>query len=190
MSSSTPNSRQHNIWRKSQPVHTQRKIMQNPTSCLGDSLSFFPIFPFKNCHDWAESSELVPGHKFPISPDCQLSWSKHLFFLLTLVSQIIGFWTQASSQPGFSNMFCQEKACSKEALLFQPGSQVKGTHGKRPEPNLLGTKLSWSHQNHSRFTDLRAHDHTCCCESLRFEGSLLYSRCWLRDLTKKLWIRN
>ena len=42
---------------------TQWRMMQNPTSCLNDSLKFFPPFPFKSCHGWAECSELVLGHE-------------------------------------------------------------------------------------------------------------------------------
>ena len=62
------------------------------------------IFPFENCHGWAESSELVSGHESTISPDCRILWLKHLSFLLTLASWIIGFWAQAA-EPGFSNNY-------------------------------------------------------------------------------------
>ena len=55
------------------------------------------IFPFKNCHSWAKPLELVLGHHESIfSPDSWLFWVKHLFFLLTLSSWIIGFWTLSS----------------------------------------------------------------------------------------------
>ena len=65
--------------------------------CLNESLRFFPFnFPFKKCHGWSESLELVSGHESTFSPDCQLFRLKHLSFLLTLFSRIIGLWTASS----------------------------------------------------------------------------------------------
>ena len=100
--------RQGNIWKESQPVCTQWRRMQNPTSCLDDSLRFFPSFyPFKNYNGWAESLDLVLGHESTFSPDCQLFWVKHLSFLLTHTSRLLAFeWRAAelefrwSSSPG------------------------------------------------------------------------------------------
>ena len=54
------------------------------------------MFPFKNCHGWAESLVLVSGHESTISPDCWLFWLKHLSFLLTLASRIIGIGVVSS----------------------------------------------------------------------------------------------
>ena len=54
------------------------------------------IFPFKNCHEWAEALELVSGHESTISPDCCLFWLKYHSFLLTLASRITGLWVVSS----------------------------------------------------------------------------------------------
>ena len=46
-------------WRVSQ-CHAM-VMTQSLTSCLHESLRFVPHFPFKNCHGWTESPELVLG---------------------------------------------------------------------------------------------------------------------------------
>ena len=91
---------------------SQGRTGQNPTSCLNDSLRFFlPYFPLR-----AESSELVSGHKSTFSPDCQLLWLKHFFFLLTLVSWMSGFWAQIA-KPRFGNNYIMIKL-NKAFLLY------------------------------------------------------------------------
>ena len=63
----------------------------------------FPLFPFKNCHGWAESSELVSGHESTFSSDCWLFWLKHLSFLLTLA-----FWLLAVECQAAETEFCKK----------------------------------------------------------------------------------
>lgn len=96
-----PSARSH---LKGRPVCIQWRRMPTPISSLKDSLRFSPaiIFPFKNCHDWAESSELVSGHKSIVSSDCPLFRGKHLSFLLTspLESLPSEGW---AAEPRFSN---------------------------------------------------------------------------------------
>lgn len=58
------------------------------------------FFSFKNWHSWAESLELVLGHEFTFSPDCQLFWLERFSFLLTFASQIIAFWAVQAAESG------------------------------------------------------------------------------------------
>ena len=87
---------------RSEPACTQWKMMQSLTSCLDDSLKFFPPFPFKNCHGRAESLEFILRCESAFSPDCQLFWLKLLSFLPTLASQSLAFEHRAA-EPQFSN---------------------------------------------------------------------------------------
>ena len=85
------------MWRESAILHTMKNNTESKL-LLNGSLKCFPhIFPSKNCHDWAESSELDSGQESTFSPDCGLFWIKHLSFIVAPASQIIGFW-MASSQ--------------------------------------------------------------------------------------------
>lgn len=83
------------------------------------------------------------------------------------------------------------KACPMEPWLLQPGSQVKETHEKDLNPTRCWEpSLAEVIRNHSQLIDLRPQENMCCCESMRFEGYLLHSKCWLTDLTTMLRIRN
>lgn len=92
---------QGTIWRESQPFCPQWKRIQKSTSCFNDSLRFLPPpFPFKNCHHWAVSSELVSGHRSTFSPDCWLSQLKHPSFTDTCLSNDC---LLSSKQPNLSS---------------------------------------------------------------------------------------
>ena len=64
--------KQYTIWRESQPVSTQWRMMQNPTSCLDHSLRFSPLFPFKNCHGWSHLTRRNSHHPKSTNNKC---WS-------------------------------------------------------------------------------------------------------------------
>ena len=73
------------IWTKQQPVCMQWRMMQNPTSCLNDSLKFFPCFPFKKL-SWLSRIFGVGLRTWVhfLSPDFWLFWRKQPTFLQTL----------------------------------------------------------------------------------------------------------
>ena len=61
----------------------------------------FPLFPFKNCHGWTQSSEPGPAYKSTFSPDCWLFWIKHLSSLWNLLLHLLAVEGQAV-KPMFS----------------------------------------------------------------------------------------
>ena len=93
-------------------------MMQSLTSCLDDSLRFFPRFPFKNCHGWAESWELVLGPRVSLPPRLPAFWLKQLSFLPTLASWVLAFkW--GAAKPEFANTVCRNHA---QDPAFAPGT--------------------------------------------------------------------
>ena len=79
-------------WEKSAGLHAMEKWRRIWPPALMINWDFFPLFPFKNCHGWADYPELVSGHKSIFSPHCRLSGIKHLSSLPKLVPQFIGCW--------------------------------------------------------------------------------------------------
>ena len=76
--------------------------MQNLTSCLHDSLKFFPCFPFKNCHGWAESLELASEHESTFSPQIP-GFSEESNCLSTNICPWSLAFEQQAAEPEFSN---------------------------------------------------------------------------------------
>ena len=76
----------------------------------------FSLSPFKNCHEWAESSALVSGHESTFFPDCQLFWLKHLSFLSTPL-ELLALERQAVEHE-FGNMVNNANSLSLTNTVF------------------------------------------------------------------------
>ena len=104
----------------------QWRRMQNPSSCLDDSLRFFPFSLFENFHGWEESLELVSEHESIFSPDWWL-------FYWHLPLKLLTFEWQAAG-PEFSNSFRKRKETRKTATdMFIPLLVILITKQKSPK---------------------------------------------------------
>ena len=120
------------FWGVSQPVRTQWRRMQNPTSCLDDSDSSpHPIFPFKNCRRWAESSELVSEHESFFSPDCWLS-DQNTLKVLSTDTRLLGYWLLSGKQLNLGSVILvpdlfQSSECQEgDSTPFTEGRVLRG----------------------------------------------------------------
>ena len=82
----------------SQAAHSGDEHRTQPPAWMihWDSYLLSPHLPFKHCHGWVESLELVSRLESTSYSVCWLFWWKHLSFLLTLASWITGFWVVSS----------------------------------------------------------------------------------------------
>ena len=94
--------RQHNIWRKSQPVCTQWRMIQNQTSCLDDSLRLFPpFFPLQTVmaeqNLWSWSLDMSPP-----SPQIAGLLIKAPFF--STDTCLSNYWHMSCKQPNLGSV--------------------------------------------------------------------------------------
>lgn len=97
-----------------------------------------PLFSFKNPHGSAESLELVSGHESTFSI-CQLFWSKHLSFLLTLellvydqpnLGSVTGWESESWGRCSLTESYLQE--ASLIIIVMSQGRSLQGSlRGRR-----------------------------------------------------------